>query len=144
MEFGWYGEQDIRAAFDLLTARDDVDPDRIGVVGLSMGGEEAIGAAGDDARIRAVVAEGATGRTAEDKAWLAEEYGVAGVIQGFLDALTYGLVDLLSPASPPETLSAAIRGCEPTPVFLIAGGEIGRASGRERVCTNGDIAVVAV
>src|SRR3546814_12493373 len=91
MEFGWYGEQDIRAAVDLLTARDDVDPDRIGVVGLSMGGEEAIGAAGDDARIRAVVAEGATGRTAEDKAWLAEEYGVAGVIQGFLDALTYGL-----------------------------------------------------
>lgn len=123
MEFGWYGEQEIRAAVDLLTEREDVDPDRIGVVGLSMGGEEAIGAAGEDARIRAVVAEGATGRTAADKAWLAEEYGPAGVIQGFLDALTYGVVDLLSPPSPPDTLAAAIRDCEPTAVLLIAGGE---------------------
>ena len=46
-----------------------------------MGGEEAIGAAATDDRIRAVVAEGATGRTAADKAWLSEEYGLAGVVQ---------------------------------------------------------------
>ena len=109
MDLGWYGELDIQAAVDALAARRDVDAGRIGVVGLSMGGEEAIGAAGADSRIRAVVAEGATGRTAADKAWLAEEYGVLGRVQGVLDAATYGLVDLLTPADPPPTLEQSIQ-----------------------------------
>lgn len=63
MDIGWYGDQDIAGAVSFLTRQPDVDPARIGVVGLSMGGEEAIGAAAGDRRIRAVVAEGATGRT---------------------------------------------------------------------------------
>lgn len=76
MELGWFGDSDTRAAVDYLTTRGDVDGDRIAVVGLSMGGEEVIGAAGVDARIKAVVAEGATGRTAADKGWLVEEFGL--------------------------------------------------------------------
>ena len=123
MDLGWYGELDIRAAVDALAARRDVDADRIGVVGLSMGGEEAIGAAGADSRIRAVVAEGATGRTAADKAWLAEEYGVLGRVQGVLDAATYGLVDLLTPADPPPTLEQSIRDSSPTAMLLVAAGD---------------------
>ena len=109
MDLGWYGELDTRAAVDFLAGRRDVEARRIGVVGLSMGGEEAIGAAGIDRRIRAVVAEGATGRTAADKAWLADEYGVFGVVQGVLDAGTYGLVDLLTPADPPPTLEESVQ-----------------------------------
>ena len=70
MDAGWYGDLDVAAALDFLAARPDVDPARIAVLGLSMGGEEAIGAAADG-RIRAVVAEGATGRTAADKDALA-------------------------------------------------------------------------
>lgn len=123
MDLGWYGELDIQAAVDALAARRDVDADRIGVVGLSMGGEEAIGAAGADSRIRAVVAEGATGRTAADKAWLAEEYGVLGRVQGVLDAATYGLVDLLTPADPPPTLEQSIRDSSPTAMLLVAAGD---------------------
>jgi pimeloyl-ACP methyl ester carboxylesterase len=123
MDLGWHGELDIQAAVDALAARRDVDADRIGVVGLSMGGEEAIGAAGADSRIRAVVAEGATGRTAADKAWLAEEYGVLGRVQGVLDAATYGLVDLLTPADPPPTLEQSIRDSSPTAMLLVAAGD---------------------
>jgi len=122
MELGWFGDPDTRAAVDFLAARVDVDPDRIAVIGLSMGGEEAIGAAGVDDRIKAVVAEGATGRTAEDKAWLAEEYGLAGVVQGVLDAVTYGLIDGMTTADPPPTLGESIREASPTRFLLIAGG----------------------
>ena len=37
--FGWGGERDIFAAIDFLESRPDVDPDRIGGLGLSVGGE---------------------------------------------------------------------------------------------------------
>jgi dienelactone hydrolase len=123
MDLGWYGDADIAAAVDLLVSRPDVDPGRIAVLGLSMGGEEAIGAAATDDRIRAVVAEGATGRTAADKAWLSEEYGLAGVVQQQIDRITYGLTDLLSPASPPAALADAVAYSAPTSLLLIAAGE---------------------
>lgn len=121
MDLGWYGEADTAAAVDLLLDRPEVDARRIGVLGMSMGGEEALGAAGADRRIRAVVAEGATGRTAADKAWMAEEFGLSGRIQGLLDALTYGLVDLLTAASPPPTLRESVVAASPTPILLIVG-----------------------
>ena len=122
MDLGWFGDLDTGAAVDFLVDRNDVSPDRIAVVGLSMGAEEAIGAAGVDDRIKAVVAEGATGRTAGDKAWLAEEYGFAGVVQGVLDAVTYGLIDGMTTAHPPPTLTESIRDASPTRFLLIAGG----------------------
>ena len=81
MDFGWYGDQDVTAAVDFLASRPEVTGGRIGVVGISMGGEEAIGAMAADPRIRAVVAEGATNRTAADKAWLPTVYGVRGTLQ---------------------------------------------------------------
>jgi pimeloyl-ACP methyl ester carboxylesterase len=124
MDLGWHGEADIDAAVEFLSGRDDVDDARIAVVGLSMGGEEAIGAAGVDDRICAVVAEGATGRTAGDKSWLAQEYGVAGVVQGWLDAVTYGLIDLLAQTRRPPTLAESIQAAEGIPFLLIAAGEV--------------------
>ena len=124
MDLGWYGEVDTRAAVDLLAARPDVEAARIAVVGLSMGGEEAIGAAADDPRIRAVVAEGATGRTAADKQWLPEEFGAAGVAQGLLDRVTYGLIDVLTPIPPPRSLAGAVAESGSTPLLLIAGGDV--------------------
>lgn len=124
MALGWFGELDIQAAIDALAQRADVDSHRIGVVGLSMGGEEAIGAAAADERVRVVVAEGATGRTAADKTWLADEYGAAGVVQGTLDTVTYGVVDLLTPAVPPPTLEEAAGDSAPTPILLIAAGDV--------------------
>jgi len=66
MDFGWYGEADVSAGVSYLAGRSDVDEGRIAVVGLSMGGEEAIGAAAAR-RIRAVVAEGATNRAFADR-----------------------------------------------------------------------------
>jgi fermentation-respiration switch protein FrsA (DUF1100 family) len=124
MDFGWYGDSDIAAAVSFLSAQPNVDPARIGVLGLSMGGEEALGAAGSDARIAAVVAEGATGRTNADKAWFADLYGVRGQIQLGLEWLQYSLTDLLTDASKPMPLAEAARSAAPRPVLLIAAGQI--------------------
>jgi fermentation-respiration switch protein FrsA (DUF1100 family) len=124
MDLGWYGELDTGAAVDFLVARPEVDPDRIAVLGLSMGGEEAIGAIGTDPRIAAVVAEGATGRTRTDKDWLSEEYGLAGHLQELLDRVTYTFVDLLTSASPPIDLDDAVSRAVPAPILLLAAGEV--------------------
>ena len=70
MDFGWYGDLDIAAALSYLESRPEVDPARLGAVGVSMGGEQVVGAAATDTRIRAVVGEGVTGRGFADKGWL--------------------------------------------------------------------------
>lgn len=119
MDFGWYGDLDVGAAVTHLEGRGDVDATRIGAVGLSMGGEQAIGAAGSDERLRAVVAEGATGRTAGDKEWLSEEHGIRGWLQERIDDLTYWFTDLLTAAEPPATLRDAAARMTPRPLLLI-------------------------
>jgi dienelactone hydrolase len=124
MDLGWHGDADITAAVTFLAGRDEVDPERIAVVGLSMGGEEAIGAAAADDRIAAVVAEGATGRAAEDNVWLSEEYGLAGWLQRGLDVVRFAATDLLTPASPPRSLADAVRETAPRPVLVIAAGDV--------------------
>lgn len=123
MDLGWYGDADVRAAVDLLAASPDVTGG-IAVVGLSMGGEEAIGAAAADPRIAAVVAEGATARVAADKSWLVDAYGWRGRVQHALDVATYGLTDLLSPASQPRTLASAVHATRPRPLLLITAGSV--------------------
>jgi len=131
MDFGWFGDADLAGAVSFLVAQPDVDPARIAAVGLSMGGEEAIGAAAADERIRAVVAEGATNRVAADEAWLSDEFGIRGALQERVEALTYWVTDLLTPASPPISLRAAVAAAAPRPVLLIAGGSMpdeGRAA----------------
>jgi pimeloyl-ACP methyl ester carboxylesterase len=123
MDFGWYGTLDIEAAVSFLVTQLEVDPDRIGVVGMSMGGEEAIGAAAFDERISAVVAEGATARTDTDKEWLADEYGFRGWIQTKLEWAQYALAGLLTEADTPEPLASAAGLASPDPILMITGGE---------------------
>jgi uncharacterized protein len=122
MDFGWYGDRDIAGSVSFLQSRADVDSHRIGAVGLSMGGEEAIGAAAANPGIHAVVAEGATNRIAADKAFLQDVYGVSGWIQQRIDALTTACTDRLTDADLPITLRAAASAVSPRPVLLITAG----------------------
>jgi fermentation-respiration switch protein FrsA (DUF1100 family) len=144
MEFGWYGDLDTRAAIDLLSTRPDVARGRLAVVGLSMGGEEAIGALASDRRVAAVAAEGATNRVAGDKAWLSDELGVRGWLQEQLDRLTYGATDLLTPASPPPTLRESAAAAAPRPLLLIAAAGSDDEVGAARFIAGGSPASVTV
>jgi uncharacterized protein len=65
--WGWGGEADIKAAIAYLQRRPDVDRERIGGIGLSVGGEMMIEAAAETDELAAVVSEGAGARsTTED------------------------------------------------------------------------------
>lgn len=142
MDFGWYGDADIAAAVTFLQAQPDVDGERIAAVGMSMGGEEAIGAAAGDSRIKAVVAEGATNRVAGDKAWLSDEYGLRGALQEGVERLVYGAADLLTAASPPVTLHDAVAASAPRPVLLITGGAMADEAKAGRYIQGGSPATV--
>ncbi|WP_116996639.1 alpha/beta hydrolase [Desertimonas flava] len=124
MDFGWHGDADIAAATAFLAERDDVEPGGIGVVGSSMGGEEAIGASASNRLIRAVVAEGATARTAADKGWMSDQYGVRGLLQEQIERMQYWLTDVLTAASPPTSLRTAVRESRTTPYLLITAGAV--------------------
>ncbi len=89
-----------------------------------MGGEEAIGAAATDPLIAAVVAEGATARTAGDKAWLSDVYGWRGWLQEQVEKVQFGITDLLTEASPPIALRDAVTAAADTPFLLVTAGTV--------------------
>lgn len=126
MDFGWYGESDVVGAIDFLATRSDLGTRRVGLVGLSMGGEQALGAAGVDERVAAVVAEGATNRVSEDKAFL-DRYGVRGRLQQGIDRLAYSLTGLLTDAPRPPALRDSVADAagreKPTAFLLVTGGD---------------------
>ena len=102
--FGWNGERDIFAALDYLEQRPDVDPGRIGGVGLSVGGELMLQAAAEDDRLAAVVSEGAGTRTFAEEM---EEYdGFQRAIGTPLLAIKTAAVAAFSNTAPPP--------CSPT------------------------------
>ncbi len=119
MDFGWYGESDAAAAVGFLADR--VGAEHVGLVGLSMGGESAVGAAGVDPRVHAVVAEGATNRVAADKDYL-DAYGWRGEVQQAVDRLTYAVAGLVSPAPPPRPLLESVRRSA-APMLLVTASE---------------------
>lgn len=122
MDLGWWGEADLAAAVGWLADRPEVAPGRIGLVGLSMGGEEALGAAGADPRVAAVVAEGATGRTAQDKAAWLPRHALGGVQRG-MDAWRDVLVGALSDAPRPPSLTSAVARSRAS-VLLVTGARV--------------------
>ena len=72
---GWREVEDLLGAVDYLKTRADVNPERIGVLGISMGGLAALLAAAREHDIRAVVAEGPSAASLDDhgerqRSWL--------------------------------------------------------------------------
>jgi pimeloyl-ACP methyl ester carboxylesterase len=123
MDFGWFGDRDIAGAVAFVKRQADVEG-RIGILGLSMGGEEAIGAAATIGDLDAVVAEGATNRVAADKAWLSDAFGARGAVSQRIESLTYAFTDVLTSASPPISLRAAVADAAPRPMLLIAASSV--------------------
>jgi dienelactone hydrolase len=130
MDFGWWGERDIAAAVSFLTRQPGVRPGKIAVVGESMGGEQALAAVGANPRIRAVVAEGATGMQVADHGW--RFHGITGVLDRGMEWVQYTAAGLLSGAPRPMSIPDAIRAAAPRPVLIIAGGAVTSEPGAAR------------
>ena len=106
MIWGWWGELDVAAGVDFLAVQPDVHGGRIGAIGMSVGGEQVIAAAGTDARIRAVVAEGVTARGARNEGDAAG--GVGGLYVRYTDWLTKNAAALMTSADKPTQMRDAI------------------------------------
>jgi hypothetical protein len=96
--FGWQGERDIHAAVAYLQTRPDVDPERIGGVGLSVGGEMMIEAAAESTALKAIVSEGASGRSVRDVRANGDSSWDELVSYGIATAATALFTDNLAPA----------------------------------------------
>jgi fermentation-respiration switch protein FrsA (DUF1100 family) len=132
--FGWQGERDLHAAVRFLRARDDVDPERIGGIGRSVGGEMLIGAAAESDAFKAIVSEGGTSRSVRDDV-ANLDFGVANLpgfaMQGVITAATAVFTNNL----PPEDLKGLASRISPRAVFFIY-GEHGQG-GTEKVPNRG-------
>jgi MYXO-CTERM domain-containing protein len=114
--FAWDGgEKDLRAAIDFLKRRPDVEPGRIGGLGLSVGGETFLQTAARSDDIAAVVSEGATARSGGELASVPGSPWAQVGLNGMIAAGTA----LFSNASPPEHLIDQVARISPRPLLLI-------------------------
>jgi dienelactone hydrolase len=121
MPMDWGADPDVPAAVDWLLRQPDVQPERIGLVGLSMGAETALSGAAADHRVRAVVAEGAGIRTFADYRALPHTTARAAMLPGVW--LTMATVDAFTSDPRPQPLTDAMRRLAGRPVLLISGSD---------------------
>jgi fermentation-respiration switch protein FrsA (DUF1100 family) len=115
--FGWAMDRDLKAAAAFLRHRSDVEPNRIGGIGLSVGGEMLIQTAAESAAYKAIVSEGAGARSLREnleKPRTLSELSALGVSLG----LTTG-VALFSNHLPPPNLKQLSARIAPRSVFFI-------------------------
>lgn len=114
--FGWESRHDVEAALDYLSARPDVDPRRIGGLGLSVGGELLIETAAGDARLAAAVSEGAGSR------WVGDDLRTpfpSSLVQLPLSAAVTAATALFSDSLPPPRIGDVVGDIAPRPLLLI-------------------------
>jgi uncharacterized protein len=111
---GWRGSSDVAGAFDFVRRQPGVNPARIAALGLSMGGEEALRAAGDGTPLAAVVADGAGASTTGD-----QRLTEGGLVPQSVSWLTMRAVEVFSGDSEPQPLASTVRKIR-VPVLLIA------------------------
>jgi uncharacterized protein len=116
--FGWAADIDMNAAVAFLQQRRDVDRNRIGGIGLSVGGETLLQAAAESDGLKAIVADGAGSRSLrEDLARMGSNKW--GEIPTSL-VITAGTM-LFSNQAPPPNLRTLVGMIAPRPVFFIYG-----------------------
>jgi uncharacterized protein len=115
--FGWGGERDIVAALDYLEDRPDVDPHRIGGIGLSVGGELMLQAAAQDDRLAAVVSEGAGTRSLREEVHEFEGVELATALPAL--ALKTTAVSVFSNRRPPPSLLDLVPRIAPRETLFI-------------------------
>ena len=110
----WAGDRDLNAAARYLQTRADVDPERIGGFGSSIGGEMLLVTAAQSDLFRAVVSEGAGGYVGDD-----DSTGAAAVLGKPVAAIMAAATTLFSNHGKPPPIAERIGAIAPRPVFLI-------------------------
>ncbi len=116
---GWDGAGDVAGALAFVRRQPGVDARRIGAVGLSMGGEEALRSAAGGAPLAAVVADGAGASTLGDQRLVL--HGARGLIATSTAWMSFRETELLSGDHEPAPLADIVARIR-QPVLLIASG----------------------
>jgi uncharacterized protein len=117
--WGWGGDRDVKAAIDFLQRRSDVEPGRIGGIGLSVGGELMLETAAETSDLAAVVSEGAGGRSFTED--MDQEASLVDTVLGTpLSAIKTASIGVFSNESPPANLKDLVARIAPRPLLLIA------------------------
>ena len=114
--FGWVGDRDLHAATAYLRSRQDVDPKRIGAIGLSVGGEMLIHAAAHSDAFKAIVSEGGSGQSIRDQF---ENTSMFDAIVGF--AAVSVATAVFTSTLPPPSLKSEVGKITPNAVFFVYG-----------------------
>lgn len=117
--YRWGAERDVEAAIDYLRSRPDVDPDRIGGLGLSLGGELMLETASETDALKAVVSEGAGIRSIREQM---VKSGPAMWVSLPFWATETAATAIFSNQLPPPNLRDCVARISPRPVFLIYSG----------------------
>jgi uncharacterized protein len=117
---GWTGYKDIPAAVEFLEAQNDVDAGRVAGLGLSMGGEVLLQAAGEESGsgLAAVISEGAGARTYKE---VLEVPGSEKYIPLAPLFVRETAIKVLTGVGVPPTNDRTIARFAPNPVMLISG-----------------------
>ena len=114
--FGWVGDRDLHAAAAYLQSRPDVDPERIGAIGLSVGGEMLIHAAAHSDAFKAIVSEGASGQSVRDQL---DNVSTRDAIMGYAPVTV--ATALFTSTLPPPRLKSEVARIAPTASFFVYG-----------------------
>ncbi len=117
---GWREVEDLLGAIDYLKTREDVNPDRIGALGLSMGGQAVMLAAARENDLRAVVAESPSPAGLQD--YGGRPQSLIRWINYPFNWLFYKILTFMNGAQPQDGILATIADISPRPVLLITGG----------------------
>jgi uncharacterized protein len=117
--WGWGGTKDVKAAVAYLQRRPDVEPGRIGGLGLSVGGEMMLDAASDTKALAAVVSEGAGARmfTEEMDQDLPPFEKATNAVPAWIKQAS---IAVFANQSPPTNLKELVPKISPRAMFLIA------------------------
>ncbi len=110
----WAGDRDLLAGVEYLQRRSEVDADRIGGFGFSVGGEILLEAAAQSTGFKAVVSEGAGERVGE-----ADVSGAARLFVAPMQTVITAATTVFSNHGPPRPIVDRIGRIAPRPVFLI-------------------------
>ncbi|MDA0138893.1 alpha/beta hydrolase [Solirubrobacter deserti] len=122
--YGWGREKDAAAALDYLATREDVQPGRVGALGLSTGADMAIDIAARRTDVNAVVADGTAAIGYEDL----KEYTSSPVtrLNGWL---MFKTIEAIQGTSGPDVSLADQIARMRAPSLLIAAGEVEKTWG---------------
>jgi uncharacterized protein len=114
--YGWGWPKDIAGAIEFLKTRDEVDPERIGALGLSTGADVLIQVAGQGTDLKAVVADGTYAGSFEDT----QRIMGTGAITPFM-AAEFATVGVTSGTTPGPVIEDMMKRIS-SPLLLVAAG----------------------